>query len=250
MRFYIHEKQSNFIRSSIVKNTCKTDIKKKLDKINNFHLKTKDEIIFFMLHIYIVLFEERYSGDIKDSGYSFEILKKQGRIIVFLKDKYFSVHLPFNIIFDEFDKISDVKTREEKISIDIHVLRILKIFWGKLIVEENLEKTILNYIATVEDIHGEYVRDNKCNCNFDDVEKALFELLEYDSSYIRFDIDYEREKYYTHPLFHFDTDYRDYISYKIGLDRKIDEKKFLDLLAKETDCQFIYIDKKPPKRNN
>ena len=147
-----------------------------------------------MLHIYIVLFEERYSGDIKDSGYSFEILKKQGRIIVFLKDKYFSVHLPFNIIFDEFDKISDVKTREERISIDIHVLRILKIFWGKLIVEENLEKTILNYIATVEDIHGEYVRDNKCNCNLDDVEKALFELLEYDSSYIRFDIDYEREK--------------------------------------------------------
>jgi len=131
---------------------------------------------------------------------------------------------PFNIIFDEFDKISDVKTREERISIDIHVLRILKIFWGKLIVEENLEKTILNYIATVEDIHGEYVRDNKCNCNLDDVEKALFELLEYDSSYIRFDIDYEREKYYTHPLFHFDTDYRDYISYKIGLDRKIEIK--------------------------
>ena len=42
-----------------------------------------------------------------------------------------------------------------------------------------------------------------------------------------------------HPLNHFDVNYSSKTTFKIGIDSKIDNNFFLDLMDITTDCQYI-----------
>lgn len=179
---------SKFIRSPL-KETSKVKIlSRKLDKFNNFHFKDKAVMIDFLLYVYIQILKNSLQVGTKTGQFSFELLKKQNRIVIFLDEKYFSISLPFDIL--KKDGVNYLKSRKYKEEISIESLQILKILFDKIIIEE-LSLSLLDYAEYIEDIYKDYCEDNGTVLVIPEtIEKLLVELLEYDSSYIRFDSDF------------------------------------------------------------
>ena len=244
-RYYTIDRK--FIRSPLQETSEAKFILKKLDKFNNFHFKDKAVIIDFLLYIYIQFLEDRLQVGTKPDHFSFELLKKQNRIVIFLDEKYFSISLPFDILVR--NGVNYLKSRKYKEEVLIESLRILKILFDKIIVEE-LSLSLLDYAEYIEDIYKDYCEDNGIVPVIPEtIEKLLVELLEHDSSYIRFDSDFDnckddngqmsQERFNVHPPYHFDTDFRDSVSFKIGIDSYVEEDTFKKIFFKDENCLFI-----------
>lgn len=71
--------------------------------------------------------------------------------------------------------------------------------------------------------------------NINEVWHLVFLLWHMEEGYIRYDYDPIYEKTRTHPLNHLDINYSSDITYKIGMNRKISIKEFINILdIKET----------------
>lgn len=252
-RYYLTDEK--FLRSPLQETSQKFGLKSKLDKVNNLYFKEKIVVIDFLLYVYIQILENRLQKSYGYNKFSLEILKKQHRLIIFLEEKFFSISLPFDILLSN-GKLY-LKSQKYKEEITIESLRILKILFDKVIIED-LSLSLLDYAMIVEEIYKDYCEDNGIiTTSVESISNLLLELLEYDSSYIRFDIDFENcldsngemtdERVCVHPPFHLDTDFRDSVSFKIGLDSNLGEEEFTNLFLEETDCLFIKKRYKPNK---
>lgn len=250
-RYYLADER--FIRSPLKETAQTFGVKSKLDKMNNLHFKEKIVIIDFLLYVYIQRLEKKLQQSRAQNKFSFEILKKQHRLVLFSEEKFFSVALPFNILSNNGDFY--LKSSKYKEEITIEALRILKILFDRIIIED-LSLSLLDYAMLAEDIYKDYCEDNGIvTTNKDVIEKLLLELLEYESSYIRFDIDFKNcrdekgkmtdARIGVHPPYHFDTDFRDSVSFKIGMDYQLVEEDFKSIFFADEDCLFIKKGYKP-----
>ncbi|HEM6403373.1 TPA: hypothetical protein U2D33_001531 [Streptococcus suis] len=252
-RYYLIDEK--FLRSPLQETPHTFGLKSKLDKLNNLHFKEKIVVIDFLLYVYIQFLENKVQERRTHNKFSFEILKKQHRLVLFSEEKFFSVALPFDILSND-DKFY-FKSQKYKEKITIESLRILKILFDRVIIE-NLSLSLLDYAMIVEDIYNDYREDNGIiTTSIESISNLLLELLEYDASYIRFDIDFKNccnsdgemtdDRVRVHPPFHFDTDFRDSVSFKIGLDFNLGEEGFTNLFLEDKDCLFIKKGYKPNK---
>ena len=250
-RYYLADEK--FIRSPLKETPRTFGVKSKLDKVNNLHFKEKIVLIDFLLYVYIQILENKLQESRVQNKFSFEILKKQHRLVLFSDEKFFSVALPFGILSNN-GKLY-LKSPKYKEEITIEALRILKILFDRIIIED-LSLSLFDYVVIAEDIYKDYCEDNGIiTTSKEIVEKLLLELLEYDSSYVRFDIDFENcrddkgemtvERIGVHPPYHFDTDFRDSVSFKIGIDYQLAEEEFKSIFFAEEDCLFIKTGYKP-----
>ena len=53
------------------------------------------------------------------------------------------------------------------------------------------------------------------------------------------------ERINVHPPYHFDTGFRDSVSFKIGLDTQLSEEEFKNIFLEDKDCLFIKKGYKP-----
>ena len=67
----------------------------------------------------------------------------------------------------------------------------------------------------------------------------LEEMLSFEPGYIRYDIDEQNENGTLHPLHHLDVNYSAYGAYKIGLNAKLVNGYFENILDISTDCCFL-----------
>lgn len=250
-RYYLADEK--FIRSPLKETARIFGLKRKLDKMNNLHFKEKIVIIDFLLYVYIQILEKKLQSSRTQNKFSFEILKQQHRLVLFSEEKFFSVALPFEILSNNGNYY--LKSSKYKEEITIESLRILKILFDRIIIED-LSLSLLDYAILAEDIYKDYCEDNGIvTTNKDVIEKLLLELLEYESSYIRFDIDFKNcrdekgkmtdARIGVHPPYHFDTDFRDSVSFKIGMDYQLVEEDFKNIFFADEDCLFIKKGYKP-----
>ena len=75
--------------------------------------------------------------------------------------------------------------------------------------------------------------------NKDQIWQILKELLVFESGYLRYDYDKERENGNLHPLNHLDINYSSNATFKIGINNTIDCNTFIDILDINTDSYFI-----------
>lgn len=149
------------------------------------------------------------------------------RIIYELKNKIFSITFPFNISkteegYDIYDSISEIKIDILVISKIINILNNFS--------SEN--EDIYEFLSQFDDgDNNEEVLDN--------IWKIFKKVLFSESGYLRYDYDEEHENGNIHPLNHYDIYYTSRNTFKIGLNDKIDLKKFIDLLDLETDCHYF-----------
>ncbi len=67
----------------------------------------------------------------------------------------------------------------------------------------------------------------------------LEEILQFEPAYIRYDNDPKNEKGKLHPLHHFDVNYSNYSTYKLGLDKAITNDFLENMLDVATECSYI-----------
>ena len=165
--------------------------------------------------------------DSKNYGQVIIKVSKMSRIIYELKNKIFSITFPFNISkteegYDIYDSISEIKIDILVISKIINILNNFS--------SEN--EDIYEFLSQFDDgDNNEEVLDN--------IWKIFKKVLFSESGYLRYDYDEEHENGNIHPLNHYDIYYTSRNTFKIGLNDKIDLKKFIDLLDLETDCHYF-----------
>lgn len=67
----------------------------------------------------------------------------------------------------------------------------------------------------------------------------LEEVLQFEPGYIRYDVDPENVNGKYHPLNHFDINYSQYGTYKLGLNDPIQPDRFENLQNTRTECSFV-----------
>ena len=165
--------------------------------------------------------------DSKNYGQVMIKVSKMSRIIYELKNKIFSITFPFNNSkteegYDIYDSISEIKIDILVISKIINILNNFS--------SEN--EDIYEFLSQFDDgDNNEEVLDN--------IWKIFKKVLFSESGYLRYDYDEEHENGNIHPLNHYDIYYTSRNTFKIGLNDKIDLKKFIDLLDLETDCHYF-----------
>lgn len=107
---------------------------------------------------------------------------------------------------------------------------LIRIFSSEYLMASSLERMIDDILEVAEDY--EYR-------NIDEVWYLVFLLWHLEDGYIRYDHDPEHENARIHPLHHLDINYASDTTYKIGLNRKITIKEFMDFLDVKKECPFL-----------
>lgn len=156
------------------------------------------------------------------------------RLLFYSENKFFSISFPFSVEREE-DKSYTFYSNEIK---DIDNIITSKVI-GLINSEEFEYSSGLDFLEPINNF------DEMCN----DLFWVFFKnLLLFETGYIRYDIDAENfEKYLArgegdiHPKHHYDVFYSNNTTFKIGLDDKISNDDFIDLLDVKTDCKYLRL---------
>lgn len=153
---------------------------------------------------------------------------KMSRIFYILPHKIFTFQFPFIIRNHE----NTIKLSYHDINIDsIMTSFLLSIFLDDTI----LEKSLIDIIGQVSDElnHNEWKLDENECC------ELIKYLILFESGYLRYDEDFERNNGLIHPENHIDLYYSSNNNIKIGLGHSINEEWFIDLANIKTKCKFL-----------
>lgn len=151
-------------------------------------------------------------------------IDKMNRLFFFTDEKYFSIVFPFFAIQEDDKYLFSFRNQIEIDSRLIsQVISIIKC-------DEFEAHCSLDFVAPICDYEEE------CDENF---WIFLRELLLMEDGYIRYDYDKEHENGNLHPLNHYDLFYSSHATFKIGLNSKLGEDEFMDLLNINSDCKYL-----------
>lgn len=193
--------------------------------------KQEDCVLLILEMLNILLAGEVIS---KEKGVIVIIVDKMSRLFCFSENKYFSMVFPFDIeIAEERDTVYKIYDSILGIELDSRLTALMKRMLGQIdffhnTIDEIIEKAYF-------DVSGEEYTE-------DEVEKCfnlILRLLSMESGYIRYDYDYGHENGKQHPLYHFDVNYSSKGTYKLGINKKMKEEDFIDLLDTKTECRYI-----------
>jgi hypothetical protein len=195
-------------------------------------IKTKIQIINILLEAsrYILsnpkLKRKSSSGEIK------LVVDKMSRLFFTSDKKSYSIVFPFNL-YEHHDEINF--SYKSNIKVNPYLIAQAKSVINCNSFDDNC---ILGFADSLDDIRNQ---DDD-----DDLWFFLRELMLYEDGYIRYDNDpigYQEAKDrgtpHKHPLNHYDLFYTNGATFKIGLEKGISTKQFIDLLNRETNCKYL-----------
>lgn len=195
-------------------------------------IKTKIQIINILLEAsrYILsnpkLKRKDSSGEIK------LVVDKMSRLFFTSDKKSYSIVFPFNL-YENNDEIH--LSYKSNIKVNSYLIAQAKSVISCNSFDDNC---ILGFADSLDDIRNQ---DDD-----DDLWFFLRELMLYEDGYIRYDNDpkgyqeaKERGTPHKHPLNHYDLFYTNGATFKIGLQKGINTKQFIDLLNRETNCKYL-----------
>lgn len=151
------------------------------------------------------------------------IIDKMSRLFFYTENKIYSVSFPFTIHTNDKNEIEEIKTKSGQ---DIDNRAVSAIF--AILRNDSFSKTLSLRSYDIDsdsiDIYGIDI---------------LEELLTFEPSYIRYDIDEARENEHIHPIHHIDINYSSYSTFKIGFPKKISEDEFIDIQNTRTNCFYM-----------
>lgn len=192
--------------------------------------RTKKEIIILLMETLKIFYLEGTS--ISSQGKICIIIDKMSRIFYCFDDKIFSVVFPFGI-----EKQQD-NYRIYDIALDIDIdSKLISIMLGAL------RKYDFDN-ASIEKIYDEYCEDIADCEDIRAVEtawKILIRLFSMELGYIRYDDDPDpkREDAVYHPRYHFDINYTQDATYKIGLGKKIAVDEMISIMDSKSRCSYL-----------
>lgn len=232
-----------------------------VNRINYLFFSTKNELIYFCLVLYKYFLDEeenKYSTFEKEEKQSilfkFSFYRKNDRILVDSENKLMSIYLPFIPIIDNGNRYLESRFNQKE-KIDINDIIFLLDYFEASIFLNYEQLSPMEQMIRIENIKDDFTRSGEgfADIDVDKMGRLISELLYYDSSYLRYDIDFEcsieideqgkiiEEKVFNHPPYHIDSDYRDSPSYKIGFDKKITKEEFIKLFQFENNAPAMII---------
>lgn len=155
------------------------------------------------------------------------MLIKDGRLFVFLENKYFSIKFPFQIRIEE----KEIKFYINNIELNSIILSATKSAFL------NISNNILDILCKIEEEYNQI--------NIDEIEQIIIALLLLEDGYLRYDYDAKNENAKFHPLNHLDIFYTNN-SVKLGLDHRISQENFVKIISKTCD-ECCYLIENLPK---
>lgn len=154
------------------------------------------------------------------------MLLENGRLFVFLENKYFSIKFPFKIKIEE-----EIKFYINNIELNSIILSAIRY-------------AFLNISNSIRDIL--YQIEKECEqINKDEIEEIIIAMLLLDDGYLRYDHDAKNENGKLHPLDHLDIFYTNN-SVKLGLKDRLSQKNFVKIISKKYD-ECCYLIENLPK---
>ena len=154
------------------------------------------------------------------------MLLENGRLFVFLENKYFSIKFPFKIKIEE-----KIKFYINNIELNSKILSAIRYAFL------NISNSIRDILYQIE---KEYEQINK-----DEIEEIIIAMLLLDDEYLRYDHDAKNENGKLHPLDHLDIFYTNN-SVKLGLKDRLSQKNFVKIISKKYD-ECCYLIENLPK---
>lgn len=155
------------------------------------------------------------------------MLLENGRLFVFLENKYFSIKFPFQIKIKE----KEIKFYINNIELNSIILSAIKNAFL------NISNNILDILSQIE---KEYEQ-----INIDEIEEIIIAMLLLDDGYLRYDHDAKNENGKLHPLDHLDIFYTNN-SVKLGLSGRLSQKNFVKIISRKYD-ECCYLIENLPK---
>ncbi len=195
-------------------------------------IRNKSDVIRVLMHsikIMLIVPKPIRKPSIDDS--IILLVDKMSRLFYFSENKYYSIGFPF-IVDDNSEQIKFF-LKNNKIEIDSDMAsKILSIIDCHQTLNANCS---LDFIEKIE----EYEQNSN-------IWMVFKELIFFEDGYIRYDYDEENynkalqsNKCKLHPLNHIDIFYSSNCTFKIGMDAKINNENFRDMMDTATDCYFI-----------
>lgn len=185
-------------------------------------IREKKDILILLLNSleYILLNIEEPKGIYENK--MIVNISKMSRIVFIIENKMFSINFPFIVSEVENKKIT-IKTINSRIEISQELILYLRMVIDAKILEKNcyLEKADI-LARSIKNIEKEEL-----------TLTILNDILLSESGYIRYDYDLKHQSA-IHPLHHYDVFYSNTSTFKLKLDKKISDNKFLDLMDNET----------------
>lgn len=149
------------------------------------------------------------------------MLLQNGRLFVFLENKYFSIKFPFQIKIEE----KEIKFYINNIELNSIILSAIKNAFS------NISNNVLDILYQIE---KEYEQ-----INIDEIEQIIIAMLLLDDGYLRYDHDAKNENGKLHPLDHLDIFYTNN-SVKLGLRDRLSQENFVKIISKKCDeCCYL-----------
>lgn len=206
---------------------------KRFTEIASEPIRTKNHIIRLMLEA-IPLILNGDMLDIPTNNYIILRVDKMKRLFFVIENKIFSFNFPFNVEVKVGEKNPVIYDSITDLEINALNLTILKSVFEEIFYE-NDNQGVLDLDSEIMQILSSFdTRPNK-----DQIWQILKELLIFESGYLRYDYDKERENGNLHPLNHLDINYSSNGTFKIGINNTIDCNTFIDILDINTDSYFI-----------
>ena len=151
------------------------------------------------------------------------MLLENGRLFVFLENKYFSIKFPFKIKIEE-----KIKFYINNIELNSKILSAIRYAFL------NISNSIRDMLAQIKEEYEQINEDE-----IDKIEEIIIAMLLLDDGYLRYDHDAKNENGKLHPLDHLDIFYTNN-SVKLGLKDRLSQKNFVKIISKKYDeCCYL-----------
>lgn len=210
----------------------KINIKLNSEYLSDCSFRNKIDII--RLYIKYVKFASIiFNGKEESDGNTILLIDKMKRLFVQYGDSIHSVHFPFKLDL-ETDKVTFYYQDNE---LDAKTTSILLDFFNGFDEFESMEDMYENFLQVIDgyDIKDP-IRENS-------LWKVICHLLVFEPAYLRYDEDFSEERMdiKKHPPYHFDINYCNTSTFKLGIERKISLEEYIDILDNNKNCAYLKI---------
>jgi hypothetical protein len=196
-------------------------------------IRTKNHIVMLMLEA-IPLLTNGYIVDRTDKNYIVLRIDKMKRLFFVIENKIFSFNFPFNVEMNPGEDNPTIYDSHTEIQIEGINHAVITTTYNEIFCDDeyrgmlDLDSEVMLVLESFEMIS-----------NKDLIWQVLKKLLVFESGYLRYDYDEEREDGKLHPLHHLDINYSSDSTFKVGINNLINCDYLIDILDINTDSHYI-----------
>lgn len=197
-------------------------------------IRTKNDLLKLLAHTikFLILHPTPDTATVAEDRKLILYVDKMSRLFFCVEDKIFSFRFPFSIKVNSEDNSISIEFKDYFKFDNIISSWLLAIFE-----QEDFFNGTLDNVN--ERILWEIIENNWENIDLDVACKLVKYLMLFESGYLRYDHDEEREKGGMHPEHHLDIFFSSSSTMKLGLKNSVKSEWFIDLVNINTECKYV-----------